>query len=427
MKNLLLALCLVFIISTVSAEVFFKEEFNDGEGWKSRWVISKHTKEGTAGEFVISAGKYSLNEEADKGLKLSQDAKFYVASAEFNKEFSNRDRDLVIQYSVKHEQNLDCGGGYIKVFPSSLKQDDLHSESDYNLMFGPDICGATKKVHVILNYKDKNRLVKKDIKAESDEYSHVYTLILRQNKTYEVLIDNKEVQRGSLLGDWDFLPPKEIFDPAVKKPADWVDDKQMPDPSAVKPEDYDSIPRQIADKDSFKPNDWDNDLDGEWEPPMIENPAYRGEWKAPMIDNPNFKGEWVHPKIANPDFKEDPNIGVYDHLKYVAVEVWQVKSGSIFDNFLVTDEIETAHQLAEKTVKLRDAEKEARKKIDGERHAGRPHRPPHGMDFDAPEDVGGEEDMDEDSELPPFDMDAGGADDHDGHGHAHKGAAHDEL
>jgi hypothetical protein len=37
---------------------------------------------------------------------------------------------------VKHEQNIDCGGGYVKLFPSSLDQKDMHGDSEYNIMFG---------------------------------------------------------------------------------------------------------------------------------------------------------------------------------------------------------------------------------------------------------------------------------------------------
>ena len=61
--------------------------------------------------------------------------------------FSNKDKPLVIQFSVKHEQNIDCGGGYVKVFDCKLNQKDMHGESPYEIMFGPDICGpGTKKV-----------------------------------------------------------------------------------------------------------------------------------------------------------------------------------------------------------------------------------------------------------------------------------------
>ena len=48
------------------------------------------------------------------GIQTSQDARFYAASASFDK-FSNADKTLVVQFTVKHEQKIDCGGGYVKV------------------------------------------------------------------------------------------------------------------------------------------------------------------------------------------------------------------------------------------------------------------------------------------------------------------------
>lgn len=42
----------------------------------------------------------------------------------------------MVQFSVKHEQGIDCGGGYVKLFPASLNQEDMHSESQYYIMFG---------------------------------------------------------------------------------------------------------------------------------------------------------------------------------------------------------------------------------------------------------------------------------------------------
>jgi hypothetical protein len=46
------------------------------------------------------------------GLQTATDARFYQISAAFGKEASNEKKPLVIQYEVKHEQNIDCGGGY---------------------------------------------------------------------------------------------------------------------------------------------------------------------------------------------------------------------------------------------------------------------------------------------------------------------------
>lgn len=34
-------------------------------------------------------------------------------------------------------------------------------------------------------------------------------------------------------------------------------------------------PETILDPDAKKPDDWDVDMDGEWEPPMITNPEYK--------------------------------------------------------------------------------------------------------------------------------------------------------
>ena len=34
-------------------------------------------------------------------------------------------------------------------------------------------------------------------------------------------------------------------------------------------------PEYIPDPDADKPEDWDDDTDGEWEPPMIPNPEYK--------------------------------------------------------------------------------------------------------------------------------------------------------
>lgn len=70
------------------------------------------------------------------GIQTSQDARFYALSARFDEKFSNEGKDLVIQFTVKHEQNIDCGGGYVKVFPSTVDQKDMHGESPYNIMFG---------------------------------------------------------------------------------------------------------------------------------------------------------------------------------------------------------------------------------------------------------------------------------------------------
>jgi calreticulin len=358
--NTFLILCFIAVLT--SATVHFKEDFSGD--WESRWVVSDWKKsDGTAGTWDVTAGKFYGDAEADKGLHTTTDARFYAISAKFD-DFSNKDKALVLQFRIKHEQNIDCGGGYVKLLPKSVDQKSFNGDSEYNIMFGPDICGSTKRTHVILSNKGKNFLINKQVACESDELSHLYTLILRPDNTYEVLIDNVQKAAGKIDEDWDILAPKRIKDPKLSKPADWVDEKEIADPEDKKPEGWDDTPKETVDSDAKKPDDWDDDLDGEWEAPKVPNPEYKGEWRAKMIPNPAYKGEWVHPEIDNPEYKFDANLYAFDSNALLGIEIWQVKAGTIFDDFLVTDSVEEAKSQAESVLKRIAEEKKAKEDDD---------------------------------------------------------------
>jgi len=357
-------LCLFAVFGVIFADptTYFSEDFSDG--WEDRWVESKHKSD--LGKFKVSAGKFYGDAEKDKGLQTSEDAKFYAMSAKFEP-FSNEGKDLVIQFTVKHEQNIDCGGGYVKIFPKDFDQTDMFGESPYRIMFGPDICGpGTKKVHVIFNYKGKNLLIKKDIRCKDDVFTHLYTLVLKPDNTYEVKIDNAKVESGTLEADWDMLAPKKIKDPEAKKPDDWDEREKIDDPEDTKPEDWEK-PEHIPDPDAKKPEDWDDEMDGEWEPPMIDNPEYKGEWKPKQIDNPDYKGKWVHPEIDNPEYEADDKLYLFNDMSFLGLDLWQVKSGTIFDNFLITDDASVAEQAGKDTWEVtKDAEKKMKDQQDEE-------------------------------------------------------------
>uniref|UniRef100_A0A1B6MUX5 Calreticulin n=1 Tax=Graphocephala atropunctata TaxID=36148 RepID=A0A1B6MUX5_9HEMI len=337
------ALFALLAISQINAEVYFEENFNDNS-WEDNWIYSEHPGK-EFGKFAWSSGKFYNDAEKDKGIQTSQDARFYALSKKFSP-FSNKGKPLVVQFTVKHEQNIDCGGGYVKIFDCSLDQKDMHGETPYEIMFGPDICGpGTKKVHVIFSYKGENQLINKDIRCKDDVYSHLYTLIVKPDNTYEVLIDNEKVESGELEADWNFLPPKKIKDPAAKKPDDWEDKATIDDPTDEKPADWDQ-PEHIPDPDATKPEDWDDEMDGEWEAPMIDNPDYKGTWTPKQIDNPNYKGPWIHPEIDNPDYKPDSELYHRKEICAIGFDLWQVKSGTIFNNVLITDDPEYAKKVA---------------------------------------------------------------------------------
>merc|ERR1711956_190583 len=79
-----------------------------------------------------------------------------------------------------------------------------------------------------------------------------------------------------------------------------------------------------------------------------------------MIPNPDYKGPWKHPMIANPEYATDDELyAVCDEgCTHVGFELWQVKSGTLFDDIIVTDSLEEAQKFAEETFfKKKDAEK----------------------------------------------------------------------
>merc|ERR1712159_873526 len=357
-----LALLFVSCIALAAAEVYLEEDFSGD--WESRWTQS--TAKSDLGVMKVSSGKYFGDEEAAKGLQTSQDAKFYAISTK-HKEFSNEGKTLVIQYTVKHEQDIDCGGGYLKL--GGFEPEKFEGSSEYNIMFGPDICGSsTKKTHVIFNYKGKNLDKKKEVRCESDTLSHLYTLIVKPDGTYEAQIDMNKVDSGSLEGGWDFLEPKQIRDPDEKKPADWVDEAEIDDPEDKKPEGHDDTPAKIADPKATKPDDWDDESDGTWEAPQIDNPEFKGPWKAKRIKNPAYKGVWEAKLIDNPKYVADDNLYKYANFGSVGIDVWQVKSGTIFDNILITDDVDYAKSHGEKTWKAaKDGEKAMKEKADEEK------------------------------------------------------------
>jgi len=336
------------LAASTHAKVYFKEQFDDT--YTERWVSSTEWKDAAEmGAFEHTAGDVYADEN-DKGIKTNEDARFYGLSAPLTEAFNNEGKDLVLQYTVRHDQTVDCGGAYIKLLGGEPDLKSFGGDTDYSIMFGPDFCGHTKRTHVIFNYNGENLLTKNEPRAETDQKSHTYTLVVKPDNTYQVLIDQKEEKSGSLFDDWDFLEPKEIKDPSESKPSDWVDEARIPDPEDQKPEGYDDIPETIPDPEAEVPEDWDEEEDGEWEAPQISNPEYKGPWTPTMIDNPDYKGEWEHPLIANPDFKEDDT--VYNRCSpctAIGFELWQVKSGTLFDDIIVTDSLDEAKEFYEQT------------------------------------------------------------------------------
>jgi len=227
-------------------------------------------------------------------------------------------------------------------------------------------------------------------KTKTDKITHLYTLHVRPDNSFDIEIDGINAISGNLLENFkpSVNPPKDIDDPTDKKPKDWVDIAEIPDPTATKPDDWDeSQPASLPDETAVKPNnwledepeeipdptfekpeDWSDEDDGEfvapsipnpkcadvagcgpWKPPAKSNPLYRGKWKAPLIPNPDYIGPWSPRKIPNPNYFEDLHPHKFKSMVAVGIEVWQMSKGIMFDNILITSNKAVADLYAEET------------------------------------------------------------------------------
>ncbi|XP_011781283.1 PREDICTED: calreticulin-3 [Colobus angolensis palliatus] len=234
----------ICMLRVALATVYFQEEFLDGEHWRNRWVQS--TNDSRFGHFRLSSGKFYGHKEKDKGLQTTQNGRFYAISARF-KPFSNKGKTLVIQYTVKHEQKMDCGGGYIKVFPADVDQKNLNGKSQYYIMFA---------------YMS--------------------------------------------LKDWE---------------------------------------KHFLDASASKQSDWNGELDGDWPAPMLQKPPYQDGLKPEGID----KDIWLHHKMKNTNYLTQYDLSEFENIGAIGLELWQVRSGTIFDNFLITDDEEYADNFGKAT------------------------------------------------------------------------------
>lgn len=393
-----------FTPSTIKGD--FVEQFTDD--WETRWKPS-HAKKDTKGsdkdEEWAYVGEWAVEEphvfkgmEGDKGLVVKNAAAHHAISAKFPKKIENKGKTLVVQYEVKLQNGLECGGAYLKLLRDNkaLHQEEFSNVSPYVVMFGPDKCGSTNKVHFIVNHKNpktgeyEEKHLSSPPAARIVKTSELYTLIVHPNNTVIIKLNGEQVKEANLLEDFTpaFNPPKEIDDPKDTKPETWVDESRIPDPEATKPEDWDeeapfeivdeeatipedwleSEPLTIPDPEAVKPEDWDDEEDGDWvaptvpnpkcdevagcgkwEKPTVKNPAYKGKWTAPYIDNPAYKGVWAPRKIKNPDFYEDKTPANLEPMGAIGFEIWTMQSDILFDNIYIGHSVEDAQKFADET------------------------------------------------------------------------------
>jgi calreticulin len=87
--------------------------------------------------------------------------------------------------------------------------------------------------------------------------------------------------------------------------------------------------------------------------------------ESKKIKNPAYKGVWVHPEIDNPDYVEQKDVYKRGPMNYVGIEIWQVKAGTLFSDFILTDDISEAEKFAKERSVNKEEEEKAKTAFDG--------------------------------------------------------------
>ncbi|KAK8849441.1 hypothetical protein IAR55_004773 [Kwoniella newhampshirensis] len=397
------------VFQPTSLNTPFIEQFSESIP-QSRWTISRATKQTPVGDETFSyVGQWAIEEPevypgipGDKGLVLKTKAAHHAISTLFPEPIDPKGKPLVVQYEVKLQKGLECGGAYIKLLTEDESGEGLRAGEDYTdktpftIMFGPDKCGSTNKVHFIFRHQNpitgewEEKHLKNPPAPKITKTTALYTLIVNPDQTFEILINDESARKGSLLEDFTpaVNPPKEIDDPEDFKPETWVDVADIDDPDATKPDDWDEDaplmitdtdatkpadwledePDMIPDPEAEKPDEWDDEEDGDWIPPLvpnpkceeaagcgpwsqpkIKNPSYKGKWTVPKIPNPAYKGPWAPAQIPNPAFFEDLHPSDFTKIAGIGIELWTMTEDILFDNILIGHDIDQAKAFAKET------------------------------------------------------------------------------
>lgn len=347
----------------------------------------------------------------ERGIVMKTQGKSHAISHKFRHPISFLPNEtFILQYEARAEFIFMCSSGFIQIFTSpSFNPEELTNETEHFIEFGPERCFNFNQTRfTILTYETdpttgKRKAIEHKLKhthwIPTDEITHLYTIIIRPDGTFEYMIDNRSMRNGTFIDDFD--PPlfdtPYIDDPADVKPLDWDDRVLIPDPNEVKPDDWDDNapfnipdpkkknppegwlidePKYIPDPKAVKPASWDDEKMGPWQPPsvpnpkcfrvpgcgpykppLVRNPKARGVWKPKLIQNPNYKGEFRPRKIKNPNYKPpkitksdaDTNSNnstsltekfVMPTITGIGFNVWTAYRDFAFTNILIANDVE---------------------------------------------------------------------------------------
>lgn len=401
---------------TLRSDSFWEnfEAYVDTKHLNEEWITSGATNEEGAkvygAQWRISQGPLQ-GSLSDKGLVVRTNNAAAMIGHMLETPVNVSDTDtLVVQYEIKVDNSLTCGGAFIKLVSSLVNTDALKSYSPdkegVEIVFGPDYCVpetngvqfAINKVHKITHRSELKYLQEAPLSKLTDtSQSHLYTLIIDEStQSLQILIDGKIAMAKEHIED----AAKNVFEPpispllivpdvSVTKPHDWDDRIRIPDPAVVKPDDWrEQEPLMIPDPNDAKPSEWDESISkyifdpeakqpswweeaehGEWIPPLvknplcnaehgcgqwtsrlIKNPKYNGPWEPNQVMNPNYMGAWQPPEIENPLYYEERHpLRIENQINGIIFEFWSGSPNMMISNIYVGKNVTEAQIIGNKT------------------------------------------------------------------------------
>jgi hypothetical protein len=155
----------------------------------------------------VGPTEYPQTHEGERALIESTGRGRSAVSTRFQKRINVANKTFVLQYEMRAQYRYRCLSAGLKLFSDpQFDPTTLTNETAYTIMFGPDVC-AFSRVSFELGYKnpETNRIEIHNFtdspRAPKDRTTHLYTLIIRPDATFSILIDNELEKEGNLFYD----------------------------------------------------------------------------------------------------------------------------------------------------------------------------------------------------------------------------------
>jgi len=177
-------------VETFDGDVFSRWYHSIDDRYSGMFKLAKRDQEALTG---------------DVGLLMPDAARHYGIAAKFPPIVGDGEAPFVLQFEVKFQEKLDCGGAYVKLFNA----DDIEDEKDFNhntpytIMFGPDKCGDRSLIQFRYARRSAtgelyDSATKDPGPVPRDNKTHLFKLVVHPNNSYFISTDGNRGVRGDL-------------------------------------------------------------------------------------------------------------------------------------------------------------------------------------------------------------------------------------